>query len=572
MTHGLEKRLPLLPLGIDVQSAYATLVTGSNHIAVVLRNTTRDWIEIRKGMPAARMVAANQVPRVIDTISAERPKEQPTLMEAEQQVLLLDKLDLSGLDAWPKEQAKKACSLLWEYHNIFSLEKQDMGHTNVTKHKILLKDPEKPPFKERFCRILPPQIDEVREHLKLMLDAGVIQPSNSPWCNAVVLVRKKDRSLCFCIDFRRLNALTVKDSHPLPHICETLESLAGVGHYMTIDMNSGFWQVPMDEESKQYTALTLGSMGLYKCKSMSFELCNAPPMFQRLMQNCLGELNLTYCLIYLDDVIIFSQTEEEHLERMRVVFDCLLEHDLKLKPSKCEVFKMEINYLAHHVSKKGVLPSKKNLELIAQCPPLDTYTKVKSFVGLVGHYRCFIKGFSKIAAPLYDLTSGDNKDKKLEHVDLSPEAREAFDCLKAACLQAPILAFLDFNKPFLLETDVSGRGLGAVLSQKQADGRYHPITYASRVMNETEQRYHSNKQEFLTLKWAFMKQFHEYLSSYGKNRNEFVVRTDNNPLTYIFSSANLDAAGQQWVARLASYNSSLEYQKGKDNTVANFLS
>ena len=246
------------------------------------------------------------------------------------------------------------------------------------------------------------------------------------------------------------------------------------------------------------------------------------------MQNCLGELNITYCLIYLDDVIVFSKTPEEHLWRMRVVFDRLREHGLKLKSSKCDVFKSEINYLAHHVSWKEVLLLKKNLESIALCPPPDTCTKVKSLVGLVGHYRRFIKGFAKIAAPLYDLTSGHNKDKKSEHVDLSPEAREAFDRLKAACLQAPILAFPDFNKPFLLETD----------------GRYHLIAYASRVMNETEQRYHSNKQEFLALKWAVTEQFHEYLSPYGKNQNEFVVRTDNNPLTYIFSSANLDAAGQ----------------------------
>ena len=405
-----------------------------------------------------------------------------------------------------------------------------------------------------------------------MLDAGVIQPSNSPWCNAVVLVRKKDGLLHFCIDFRKLNSLTVKDSHPLPHICETLESLTGAAHYSIFDMNSAFWQVPVDEESKQYTAFTLGSMGLYERESMPFGLCNAPPTFQRLMQNCLGELNLTYCLIYLDDVIVFSETPEEHLWRMHVVFDHLHEHSLKMKPSKCDVFKSEINYLAHHVSQKGVLPSKKNLESIAQCPPPDMYTKVKSFVGLVGHYRHFIKGFAKIAAPLYDLTSDDNKDKKSEHVDLSPEAHEAFNHLKAACLQTPILAFPDFNKPFLLETDASRRGLGAVLSQKQADGWYHPITHASRIMNETEQRYHSNKQEFLTLKWAVTEQFHEYLSPYGKNRNKFVVQTDNNPLTYIFSSANLDVAGQRWVAHLASYNFSLEYQKGKDNMVVDFLS
>ena len=230
----------------------------------------------------------------------------------------------------------------------------------------------------------------------------------------------------------------------------------------------------MDEESKQYTAFTLGSMGLYECESMPLGLCNAPPTFQSLMLNCLGELNLTYCLIYLDNVIIFSWTEEEHLERMCVVFDCLHKHGLKLKPSKCNVFKTEINYLAHHVSKKGVLPSKKNLEAIAECPVPDTHTKVKSFVGLVGHYRCFIKGLANIASPLYDLTSGENKDKKSEHLDLPLEARKAFYHLKAACLQAPILSFPDFGKPFLLETDASGKCLGDVLSQKQSVGAVSP--------------------------------------------------------------------------------------------------
>ena len=432
MTHGLEKWSPSLLLGIDVQTVYATLADGSNRVTVVLRNNTHDWLEIKKGVPIARMVAANEVPKVTNLFSAEQTKEQSTLTEAERQDLLLEKLDLPGLETWPEDQAGKARSLLKEYHDIFSLEKRDMGHTNATKHKIVLKDLDTLPFKERFRRIPPPQLDEVREHLKLMLDTGVIRPSNNLWCNAVVLVRKKDGSLRFCIDFRKLNSLTVKDSHPLPRICETLESLTGAAHYSTFDMNSGFWQVPMDKESKQYTAFILGSMGLYKCESMPFGLCNAPPTFQRLMQNCLGELNLTYCLIYLDDVIVFSKMPEEHLRRMCVVFDRLCEHGLKLKPSKCDVFKSEINYVAHHVSRKGVLPLKKNLESIAQCPPRDTYTKVKSFVGLVGHYRCFIKGFAKIAAPLYNLTSGDNKDKKSEHVDLSSEAREAFDHLKAA--------------------------------------------------------------------------------------------------------------------------------------------
>ena len=193
---------------------------------------------------------------------------------------------------------------------------------------------------------------------------------------------------------------------------------------------------------------------------------------------------------------------------------------------------------------------------IVECAPLTTYTGIKSFVGLVGHYRRFIKGFAKIATPLYDLISGDNSGKKRESVQLTPEVENAFQVLKEACLQAPILSFPDFTKPFLLETD----------------GHYHPIAYASRMMTATEQRYHSNKKEFLALKWAVTKQFHEYLYPYRNNKMEFVVRTDNNPLTYIFSSASLDAAGQRWVGKLADYNFSLEYQKEKDNTVADFLS
>ena len=174
MTHGLEKRSPSLPLGIDVQTAYATLANGSHRVPVVLRNNTQDWLEIKKGMPIARMVTANAIPKVTHILPAENLHEQSTLTEAEGQELLLEKLDLTGLEAWPKEQAEKAHSLLKEYHDIFSLEKHDTGHAKAAKHKIVLKDPDTPPFKERFCRIPPPQLDEVRAHLKMMLDVGVI--------------------------------------------------------------------------------------------------------------------------------------------------------------------------------------------------------------------------------------------------------------------------------------------------------------------------------------------------------------------------------------------------------------
>ena len=173
MTHGLEKRSPSLPLGIDVQTAYVTLANGNHRVSVVLRNNTQDWLEIKKGVPIARVVTANAIPKVTHVLLAEKPHEQSTLTKTERQELLLEKLDLTGLEAWPKEQAEKARSLLKEYH-IFSLEKHDTGHTKATKHKIVLKDPDTPPFKERFCRIPPPQLDEVRAHLKMMLDAGVI--------------------------------------------------------------------------------------------------------------------------------------------------------------------------------------------------------------------------------------------------------------------------------------------------------------------------------------------------------------------------------------------------------------
>ena len=189
-----------------------------------------------------------------------------------------------------------------------------------------------------------------------MLDRGAIHPSQSPWCNAVVLVRKKDGSLRFCIDFQCLSAKTKKDSYPLPRMQETLESMVGARYFSCMDLKSGFWQVKMSEKARQYTTFTVGSMGVYEFLCMPYGLCNAPATFQRLMQNCLGELNLTYSLIYLDDVIVYSRTEEEHLTRLRAVFERFRESGLKLKPSKCNFFHTEINYLGHTVSAKGMEP------------------------------------------------------------------------------------------------------------------------------------------------------------------------------------------------------------------------
>ena len=212
---------------------------------------------------------------------------------------------------------------------------------------------------------------------------------------------------------------------------------------------------------------------------MPFGLCNAPATFQRLMQNCHGELNLMYCLIYLDDLIVFCKMKEEHLQCLHIVFDCFREHNLRLKPTKCKFFWSEINYLAHHVSKEGVQPSKENLKAVAEFAPLWSYTEIRTFLGLVGHYQQFIKRFAKIAQPLHKHLSGEGASKMSEWLSLTEEAQGAFAMLRKACLKASVLAFADFNKPFLLETDTSKLGLGAVLSQKQTDGHYHLVAYAS---------------------------------------------------------------------------------------------
>ena len=218
-------------------------------------------------------------------------------------------LDFSGLKSWPPKLVDSAWSLLAEYHDAFSLEPSELGCTHLTEHMIKVTDDTL--FKEQFRQIPPPLVEEVHTHLQEMLDSGMICPIQSAWCNAVVLVQKKDGGLCFCIDFCHLNTCMKKDSYPLPRIQEALESLVGAGHFSYLDLKSGFWQIKMDDSSKQYTVLTLGNLGFFECDCMPFGLCNAPATFQWLLQNCLGKLNLIYCLIYLDDIVVFSQTPED---------------------------------------------------------------------------------------------------------------------------------------------------------------------------------------------------------------------------------------------------------------------
>ena len=290
-----------------------------------------------------------------------------------------------------------------------------MGCTSAIEHEICIENDQ--PFKEQFQHIPPPLLEEVRASLQDMLEAGMIHPSQSPWCNIVILVWKKDGTLQFCVDFRHLNTRMKKDLYPLPQIQEALESMVGSAHFSSMDFKLGFWQIKMAPDSQQYTAFTVGNLGCNEFTHMPFGLCNAPATFQHLMQNTLGELNLTYCVIYLDDVIVFGRMEEKHLECLRMVFKRFWEFNLKLKPVRCSFFQSEIMYLAHHIWWRGILPSWENVRAVQEFPVPETYMQVYAFCGLAGHYRRFIKGFANIACPLYDMLG---KEVKMDLVDLPP--------------------------------------------------------------------------------------------------------------------------------------------------------
>ena len=375
-----------LPNGVYVVKTYTELCDGSCNVSVVLHNLTGKPVHLAAGRPVAWVVAANAIPdatpspeflRKLDELEPNQNLPKKLTIEERQKLLLelLQKEDrLDKLKKWSPELALKFERMLMEHHNIFSLEPNEIGCTDVAEHIIELLDTE--PFKEHFRRIAPLLVEEVREHLREMLDRGAICLSQSPWCNAVVLVRKKDGGLRFCIDFRRLNSWTKKDAYPLPQMQETMESMVGARFFSTMDLKSGFWQVRMAKDSQQYTAFTVGSMGVYEFLRMLYGLCNTSVTFQRLMQNCLRELNLTYALIYLDNVIVFSRTEEEHLHCLRVVFGRFLEHGLKLKPSKCHFLQDEITFLGHEISANGMRPGMANLKAIAEMAPPKTYTEI----------------------------------------------------------------------------------------------------------------------------------------------------------------------------------------------------
>ena len=367
---------------------YTFLKPGSHRIHVMMKNLTARTVAIHQGVKVATMSAANIVPHMlapeevkvrtppnqtetnvktsmksasvvgrdeqsssvngdtrhspVDTAHQrstveEKPEIDRTPLEGEQLKKLYELTKLAGgTSEWTPEQQQRAKDVIKKYSFLFAMGTLDLGKTNLVKHKIELTD--YTPIKDRYRRIPPHQYEEVRKHLKEMLDVGAIRRSNSPWASPVVLVRKKDGSLRFCIDLRKLNARTIKDAYSLPRIEDALDSLNGACIFTSLNLKSGYWQVELDESSIPLTAFTVGPLGFYECVRMPFGLTNAPATFQRLMESCLGELHLEWCIIYLDDIIIFSKNPDDHLTRLEGVFERLAKAGLKLKPSKCEFF------------------------------------------------------------------------------------------------------------------------------------------------------------------------------------------------------------------------------------------
>ncbi|XP_042072601.1 uncharacterized protein LOC106632647 [Haplochromis burtoni] len=474
---------------------------------------------------------------------------------------MVDTIDLSALAESEQHEVRL---LLRKYRSVFSTYEGDLGCTNLISHDIPLLDDA--PVRQRYRRIPPSDYEAVRAHINQLLEAQVIRESSSPYASPIVLVRKKDGSLRLCVDYRLLNSKTRKDAFPLPRIEESLDALAGARWFSTIDLASGYNQVPVSEQDKPKTAFCT-PFGLFEWNRMPFGLCNAPGTFQRLMQRMFGDQQCQSLLLYLDDIIVFSSSVSQHLQRLEMVMARLQQQGLKAKLEKCAFFQQKVNYLGHVISCEGVSTDPAKVDAVAkwQCP--RSVSELRSFLGFASYYRRFVEGFAALAA----LAAG-TKTKKGSGQSLSaiwtPQCEESFEALKAKLVSAPVLAYADFTCPFILEIDASHSGLGAVLSQ-DVEGVVRPVAYASRGLRPHERNmdnYSSMKLEFLALKWAMAEKFREYLLG-----QKCVVYTDNNPLSYL-SSAKLGATEQRWASQLAAFDFEIKYRSGRSNRNADALS
>ena len=558
-----------LRLGLIVQ---ATLVH-STHLPFPVRiiNLSSEGVVIPEHTPIgvlcpvesvfANVVSEVQFRRVsVNEIMISKPTISP-IGPGDQQI----PVDLSEFEG-SADQLRQIQSLLHKHRDVFASSQFDLGDTTTVTHKIVTKSNE--PIAQPFRRIPPNQFEEVKQHIRDLLQADIIQESCSPYAAPVVLARKKDGSLRMCVDYRRLNAQTKRDAFSLPRILDSLDAPKGARFFSTLDLASGYHQVRMHEEDREKTAF-ITPLGLYEYNRMPFGLCGAPATFQRLMQRCLGDLYFQMLLVYLDDILIYSSSFEQHLQHLDRVFARLGAHNLKLKPSKCHLFRRQVSYLGHVLSSEGISTDDTKTKAVAEWPVPQTLKQLRVFLGFASYYRRYVPSFSKIARDLYTLLGKcQKKSASYFRGQWNESCQKAFEHLKSKFVSMPVLGYADFTNPFIVEIDASLDGLGAVLSQIQ-DGKRRVIAYASRTLHSHErsmQRYSSMKLELLALTWAVTDKFKDYL--YG---SAFEVWTDNNALSHL-QTARLDATEQRWVARLNTYDFQIRYRSGRENANADALS
>ena len=463
-------------------------------------------------------------------------------------------------DSLSPDQTDALKALIQENSHVFAQSKSDVGRTNVVTHSIDIEPGQRPRRSAPF-RANPAEREIIKQEIDACLESGVIRPSKSAWSSPVVLVKKPDGTKRFCIDYRKLNSITKSDVYPLPRIADVLDTLgtAKPHFFSTLDLQSGYWQLEMDETSKEYTAFTT-HYGLFEYNRLPFGLKNAPGTFQRCMESILGSLNWRQCLVYLDDVIIFSCTFQEHLTHLQEVFQCISGAGLKLKPSKCHFAKSEVKYLGHIVSKEGIAPCPDKCQAVREFPiPTDTKS-LRGFLGLANYYRKFVKGFSQIAAPLNNLL---RKDVPFVWTD---DCETAFQRLRDVLCSPPILAYPDFTQPFILTTDASNSAVGAILGQIQ-DGKERVIQYAGRSMNVHEKQYSITEKEGLAIIYG-LKTFDPYLRN-----SKFTIITDHQALKYIFhEKENTGSRVARWAMALQQYDYVVVHRAGRVNENADALS
>lgn len=391
------------------------------------------------------------------------------------------------------------------------------------------------------------------------METGLIVPSNSQWTSPVVVVEKKNGKKRLCVDYRKLNRVTKKDCYPLPRIDDMLETLQGSQWFSSLDLASGFWQVELDPKDREKTTF-ITRFGTYEFTVMPFGLCNAPATFQRLMDTVLRDILWHFVVVYIDDINVGSKTFDEHLLHLEQVFIRLEQAGLKLSPEKCFFFKEELPFLGHVVSRKGIQTDPEKLRVIKEFPIPKDLTQLRGFIALASYYRKFVKNFSSIAEPLNRLL------KKNTAYIWGKDQNNAFEKLKNCLITPPILAYPNFEKPFLLYTDASTFALGAILAQKNDDKKEHVIAYASRTLNKHERNYGVTELECLAVVWA-VKHFHHYLHG-----QRFTVITDHMALKYLLNLTNPTGRLGRWLMFLNSYNLEIINRPGKQHSNVDTLS